>query len=201
MVPDYSNKLVIHDTNITKLCGSFPYLETFHCLDLRNNNISVICKSFTEQFYYSGTPSNKINTNNVHLQEIFFSGNPYHCDCDMTWMIPWLNNFTTPSKEHVIVDYRDLKCQSGMMKGKPIYTLNELDMGCFSRWTLEEKVGLGIGTAVFLLIILLLVSALLKRSREVKFFMNYYLKLDTVPKDDKDENVDNIQYDAFFCYR
>ena len=52
-----------------------------------------------------------------------------------------------------------------------------------------------------LIVIIVLVTIIAKNSREAKFFMYYYLKLDTVPKDDKDDNVDNMQYDAFFCYR
>ena len=40
-----------------------------------------------------------------------------------------------------------------------------------------------------------------KNPREIKFLMYCYLKVDTVPKDDRDENVDNMEYDAFFCYR
>ena len=40
-----------------------------------------------------------------------------------------------------------------------------------------------------------------RKSREVKFFMFYYLKLDTVPKDEENENLERIEYDAFFCYR
>ena len=130
------------------------------------------------------------------------SENPYHCDCEMTWMVGWLNNFTTITGDHVIVDYKRLKCHSGLMPGKPIYQLDKVAMGCFPpELTLWQKVGIGIGAGTACFVITILITWNLKRSREFKFFMYYYLKLDTVPKDDKDENVDNMEYDAFFCYR
>ena len=37
-----------------------------------------------------------------------------------------------------------------------------------------------------------------RNPREAKFYMYYYLKVDTVPKDDKNEKLENMQYDAFF---
>ena len=115
-------------------------------------------------------------------------------------MIKWLNNFKRPTGEHVIVDYQDIKCQSGSMKGLPIYVLTEVIMGCYpAKLSTAQKVGIGVGTGIaFILMICVLYMA--KNPREVKFLMYYYLKVDTIPKDDKDENVDNMEYDAFFCY-
>ena len=107
-------------------------------------------------------------TTKGYVNQIWLSDNPYYCNCEMIWMKEWLNNLTTSSGNHVIIDYKTLRCHSGMMKGKSIYKLTEVDMGCFTRWTSGELAGLG---------------------------------LDTVPKDDKDENVNNMKYDAFFCYR
>ena len=108
----------------------------------------------------------------------------------MTWMIGWLNNFTTPKGKRIIVDYKDIYCQSGMMKDLPIYILNEVTMGCYPpKLTTIQKIGiaLGAGAGLVIILVILLVS---RNPREVKFLMYYYFKLDTVPKDDKNENVD-----------
>ena len=102
--------------------------------------------------------------------------------------------------KHIIADYKDVKCHDGPVAGRPIYTLNPVDMNCFPStymWTTWQKVGVGVGSAVSILIIALLIVVKVKGSREVKFLMYYYLKLDTLPKDDKNENVDNMEYDAF----
>ena len=48
----------------------------------------------------------------TNLEKIWLSGNVFHCDCEMTWMIRWLNNFTTPSRQYIIVDYQEMKCHS-----------------------------------------------------------------------------------------
>ncbi len=134
------------------------------------------------------------------LKEVWLGVNPYHCDCQMTWMIPWINNFTTSQGKHIIRDYEDMKCRTGRMVNESIHILDNVKMKCFPRnLTTWQKVGIGIASVV--MIAAICVSVLItKRSREVKFLMNYYLKLDTVPKDDKDENVDKMKYDAFFSY-
>ena len=190
------------------------YLKSIGYLNVNSNKITIMNGSFMSALLQSQTlkwlnlafndiTNLPVNVQNLtHLEKIWLSGNPFHCDCEMTWMIGWLNNFTIPSKEHVIVDYQDIKCHSGKMKGKPIYKLNKVDLGCFpSRMTTLQKVGIGLGAMLALIVIIVLVTIIAKNSREAKFFMYYYLKLDTVPKDDKDDNVDNMQYDAFFCYR
>ena len=87
------------------------------------------------------------------------------------------------------------------MKGKLLYLLDQVEMGCFpSKWTIWQKVGVGMGAVIAVAAVTISIIAT-KRSREVKFLMYYYLRLDTVPKDDKNENVNNMKYDAYFCYR
>ena len=139
--------------------------------------------------------------NQKHLTKVWLSTNPFRCDCEMIWMKDLLNTFTTPIGDHIIVDYKNVKCKSSMMIGTAIYNLNEVDMGCFpSKWTTWQKAGVGVGSAMAIITILITI-VVSKGSREVKFLMYYYFKLDTVPKDDRNENADDMEYDAFFCYR
>ena len=213
-VPNYTDWVCFENNKIQNLRGNAQYMTKIEFLNLKNNMIS----SLPDSFILTLNQSTKLKWLNLgdnelvnfplnvkylsHLETIWLSGNHFHCDCEMTWMIGWLNNFTTHSGKHIIYDYQEIKCYSGLMVGKPIYKLNEVEMGCFpAKLTLWQKVGIGLGSGISNLIIITLVIWMLKKSREFKFFMYYYLKLDTVPKDDKDENVDNMEYDAFFCYR
>ena len=206
--------LRVQKTNIVNLCGSYDYLDTIWYLDLKTNFIEYICDTFILQMKYShklkrlNLANNKLDhvpikmRNLTNMEKIWLAGNPFHCNCSMTWMIQWLKDFTRLSQEHVIVDYKQLTCSDGKMKGEKIFNLNEIKMGCYPfRLALWIKSLIGVGSGVGLAIITILLALIAKRSREVKFLMFYYLKLDTVPKDDRDENLDNIEYDAFFCYR
>ena len=199
---------IMKNSKITQLCYWFSYLNNLPYLSVNENNIKIICESFIFNLQKSRCAWLDLSYNRLtklpknvqqlkNLQKIWISRNPYHCDCSMTWMIKWLNNFTTSNGEHVIKDYKDVTCNSGMMVGRPIYTLTEIEMGCFSS-ALETRLGVGGG---ILMLILIGVFIAMKRSRELKFIMFYYLKLDTVPQDDKNESLDMIEYDGFFCYR
>ena len=109
----------------------------------------------------------------IHLQEIMLSENPFSCNCEMIWMIKWLNNFTMDGS-HIIADYRDIRCSTRLMKGKQIYLLNPIDMGCFpSKWTIQQKVGVGIGAGLAGLVIVGLTILAIKRSRDIRFFLFY----------------------------
>ena len=165
-------------------------------LDLRNNKVSFICKSFANLLL-----ENRNDSKNVQkLDQIWLSDNPYHCDCEMTWMIEWLNTFTTSSGQHRIVDYKNLTCGSGMMKGRKISTLNAVQLGCFPReLTLLQKVGIAIGAGVSLIIIGILLFVTARRSREVNFFLFNKFNLNTI-NEDRNENLDDLRYDAFFCF-
>ena len=179
-------------------------MEIFSSLDLRNNNISSICKSFAKKLH-SDSPFTKMNINNVQelrlLEEIRLSKNPYHCDCEMTWMMEWLNNFTAPAGKHITVDYKHLKCFIGMMVGKPIYNLDKVEMGCYPpELILWQKIVISLSSGVVYIIIVGLAYLVIKRSRDIKFFLYYYCKWCTcmgVPKDDKNEKLNNMEYDAY----
>ena len=217
-LPDFmspgTDVLQVQNRKIMNLCGSYDYLDTVWYLDLRGNEIEYICDTFIRRMKNSKTMKrlNLANNNLKHIpmkmrnltnmEKIWLARNHFYCDCSMTWMSQWLKDFTRPSQEHIIVDYKQLTCSSGMMKGKKILNLNEIKMGCFPfKLAWWQKALIGVGSGVGLAIIIMLLALMAKRSREVKFLMFYYLKLDTVPKDDRDENVDNMEYDAFFCYR
>ena len=210
---NHTNWLAMENTHINKLDGE-PYISnTFEFLDLKQSDVAVISEKFLEQVNQSKTlkwldlRENKLKAipqrmaQLRNLEKIWLSINPIHCDCKMTWMIGWLNNFTTVTGKHVIMDYQDVKCNSGKMKGLPIYVLTEVLMGCYSaKLTLGQKLGIGIDAALRF-VMLILVFLVARNPREVKFYMYYYLKVDTVPKDEENENLNNMQYDAFFCYR
>ena len=139
------------------------------------------------------------------MEKIWLSSNQFHCDCDMTWMIGCLNNLTNHWNQKIIVDYQEVKCHSGMMMGKQIYKLSEVDMGCFlAKLALWQKIAIGIGTGVAVTIIAGLTYLVIKRSRDITFFLYYYCKWCVcfgVSKDDKNEKLDDMLYDAYISYR
>ena len=79
------------------------------------------------------------------------------------------------------------------MKGRQIYLLNPVDMGCFpSEWTLQQKVGVGFGAGLALLMIIGLTFLVIKRSRDIRFFLFYYCKCFDVPGDERHEPLQNM---------
>ena len=206
----------MENTDITHLEGSDQLLNSIEFLDVSSNKIRYMSNGFIKNVNNSKTLKGlDLRHNSLtripremmqwkSLESIWLGGNPIYCDCSMIWMIEMLNNFTTSSKSHVIFDYKEVKCHSKLMKNIPVYVLNPVAMGCYPhKLTLPQKVGIGLGSVLALLTVLtlLVVSLVARNPRETKFLIYYYLKRDTVPKDDKDENVDNMDYDAFFCFR
>ena len=213
-VPNFTDWLILENNHVRHLDSIHTNLGTISFLNLKRNKISSITTSFL------GNVSKNTNLkwldlsdNNLkrlppevqeltNLEKIWLRGNPIHCDCNMTWMIGWINNFTTGTyRKHVVRDYAQLKCHSGKMRGKPIYQLNEVDMGCYPHdWTIQQKliVGLSISIGTIIIVAMVIIGLYSRRGR---FFMYYYLKMDTIPRDDKNEDLEDMEYDAFFCYR
>ena len=213
-VPNLTDWLILENNNVRNLDIFHTYLETIIYLSLRQNKISSITTSFlgnlskSKSLKWLDLSDNKLKRLPPEVQEltslekIWLHSNPIHCDCDMTWMINWINNFATRIyRKHVVRDYAQLKCHSGKMRGKPIYQLNEVDMGCYPHdWTLQQKliVGLSISIGTIIIVAVVIVGLYSRRGR---FMLYYYLKMDTIPRDDQNEDLEDIEYDAFFCYR
>ena len=132
----YANWLVISNSDITQLCDAPEYLNRVWYLSLQQNKISNICDGFIKAIHKSkkikwlNLAKNSLTAISLQLkslnnmEKIWLGSNKLHCDCSMTWMISWLNNFTTSAGDHIIVDYKSIKCYSGLMKGVPIYKLS-----------------------------------------------------------------------------
>ncbi len=134
------------------------------------------------------------------VSEMYLSGNPLVCDCKMIWMIKWLNELNNSTNTNLVRDFREVKCDNDKFKGIPIIYISEVLMGCFpSRWTTGQKVGIGTGIVLFGIIFIITVLAM-RKSREVKFLLFYYLNLNTLQKEDLNEEIDTKEYDAFLCY-
>ena len=116
-----TNQFILKNKKIRKLCKFFEYITDLQIIDFRNNSISSVCETFANKVREGRNATSPWN----QLYQIWLSGNPFHCNCSMTWMVGWLNNFTTSNGEHVIVDYENFTCKSGMVIGKPIHLLNE----------------------------------------------------------------------------
>ena len=105
-VPAYTNCVLLDNNKINNISPA-GYLDAVTFLSLQNNTISNIPDSFIRTFNNNNMKwiklaDTKLTTvpkqmqNLTNLNKIWLSGNPFHCDCEMTWMIGWLNNFTTP---------------------------------------------------------------------------------------------------------
>ncbi len=187
--PQMTNIILLRGTNVSEISlapiEAMKNILSLRIINMTNNKIKRIPKEIQHL---------------PQVEEIWLSGNPFHCDCKMTWMITWLNTLKTNSSFSLVRDYREVTCGHGKIKGLPIHLLTDVLLGCYpSRWTEGQTAGVIVaGIAVVFIFILTVIT--FKKSHEVNFLMFYYLRLDRVPKDDKNEMLTNIEYDAFLCF-
>ena len=208
-VPHGTDWLVMeNDSRITQLSASYDYLYKLRYLDLHNNSIVEVTDTFWNNLLknvnltWLNLANNRIYGLSRKMEQLFLlkkiwlGGNPFHCDCSMICMIGWLNNFTTESGDHIIVDCKDVLCYSGLKVGTPIYKLDEVDMGCFPHKLTEADISSIVfgGVAVIMIVIIYF-----KRSL-ISFYLMEFFNLDFCPKDELDEKVDDMEYDAYLCY-
>ncbi len=134
------------------------------------------------------------------VKDIWLSGNAFHCDCEIIWMINWLNSVNDITGRSTVWDYRTVKCSSGKLEGVSIHKISDVLLGCYPLWSRGQIVGVSVSAIVVFCLFVVLATVAFKKSREVRFLVHYYLRLDTVPKDDEKENLENIEYDAFLCF-
>ena len=216
-VPHGTDWFLLIDSQVKILAGDIYYLNSIVYLNLNTNHIESITDDFINTVnknqslrwlnlannYLATIPSNIQKL--TFLQKIWLGGNVFDCHCSMTWMVGWLNNFTTSKGEHIIIDYKDVYCHSGLNIGDPIYKLDEVSMGCFpNKWSLFQKVGVGIGSAVAVVIITVLMIISVRNSRSLRFFIFHKLNVRSAlywNANKEDDNLETMKYDAYLTYR
>ena len=216
VVPNLTNWVVLKNNNIANLNEFQSYFSEIQFLNLKGNLIASVGKTFLSELQkdksntWINLANNKLKMispdiqNLTHLQKVWLGGNPFHCDCSMTWMISWLNNFKTQSGEHIIQDYQKLICHSGKAKGLPIFTLNRVILGCYPKeLTTWQKIIIGVGSGIGLILIAFLLAKFVQRSRTFQFFLFHKLKIHSVLNihNDNEEAIEDKKYDAYLSYR
>ena len=139
-VPNETNWLFAKDNDIDHLQWSDDLREMEH-IDLANSNIYSIGQNFFSKLATSGNArllnlaGNKFKGFNKdltrsQLHEVYLSGNPIECNCDMFWFVEWLNTTYYPSGPRIVKDYRDVKCVGGEWDGVEVNKLSKEQMGC-----------------------------------------------------------------------
>ncbi len=153
-------------------------------LNLANNKLAKIPKKFNQTI--------------SHLKELWLGGNPVQCDCDMLWLISWLNN-TRVSGQRLVQDYQDVICTGGKLDGTPVYKLNQVQMGCYpekvATWIIV--VSSVIGSLLLLSVIVILIIH--RKWNAVRWII--YKNFDKLlGNPDRNEDLDNTEFDAFLSY-
>lgn len=86
-------------------------------------------------------------------------------------MIGGINNFTTSSGAHLIIDYKDMICHTGMMVGTAIYKLNTTALcSQTEKKTIWEKYGTEIYSAIGLFLVMCVSACGARRCYRKKYF-------------------------------
>ena len=102
--PDYLNNIALlnlsssHITEIDEIVMEV-IMHNVKSLDIRNNKLKILPKTITQ--------GNKTN-------ELWISGNPYGCNCDMLWIKDWLMDAGN------VMDKKNVTCSRKTVKGQII---------------------------------------------------------------------------------
>ncbi len=206
----------IEQNGIARLCGKYDYLKrpsNITHLDLHSGQIDLICdETLNEIFYNSEVKLLNLAKNKLkiiptkfnetgwkpsdNIKKILLSGNPVQCDCDMLWLIPWLNN-TRVSGQRLVEDYQDVICTGGQWNGIPVYKLDKVKMGCYPKKLATWIIAVS-STVCGLIVILVIIAY---RQRMLLRWLVYRCTGKLIGNPDKTEDLTNMEYDAFLSYR
>ena len=217
IIPRFTNWMILDNSDIVRICGLYSYLEkgnsTVTSLSLNSAGVNTICDETVQQIITKSniqnldlgnnnltTISQKFNTHATELQQLQLTGNPLTCSCPMIWMKDWMLNFKTLSGHRIVQDIDEIKCENGQEVGYPIYELDAESMGCI----LNEKnfvFALFVSSfSAFVSATIIVVIIIMKRSSDVRLRMFKHFGW-ILGDPDKNEDVTNLQYDAFISYR
>ena len=206
VVPPNTTFLNLSGNRIHTLCKMFYNFKNIQHIDLSHNNISVVKNSFVKvmkdmkNIMYLNLENNAITTlpetitKVTSIKTFKLSRNPYQCNCDMLWMQKWIYKLSTSPELNFIPDYKNITCASELMFGKPVYELDGDAMDCALQWYWIVVLAC-ISVAVFVTTALVLH----KNWEKLKFFL--FVHFDILTTDDGVENLQEMLYDAFVCYR
>ncbi len=201
---------------MTELCGTYPYLQsnatTITDLSIKGSKVGKICSSTLNSILQlSRLKSLNLSQNNLtkvskmfqstsnHLDRLWLGGNPIHCSCDMVWMVWWLPNAKAPSGGKRVQDYQDVLCGPGLLAGAPIWKLNRVQLGCFPKHLPSSTIIILGAFGGFVILGLAVIILVYKNRVLVRWLVYKYVgKLIGV---DSNENLDDMEYDAFLSYR
>ena len=204
-VPYNTNWLICSNSNISNFPNNIPYLENITKINISSNYLHTIPENILSMDFkelktldvsnnrFSSIPKKleQLDT----LEEVYISDNPIYCNCDMLWLISWMNKFL-PDGTRIVRDYEKVKCSTG----KQIYKLTAVEMGCFPKeltsWQ-EAILGAGGGIIIIIIVTTIIVA---KRWNEVKWFLFFHFNI----RDKRDDDVNILvgkKWDAMISYR
>ncbi len=215
-LPNLTNWIDFANTNNRKLCYMYSYLKKPESLvtrlNLRASNVQKICVDTLDEILLNSNikwldlaennltqiPSN-LNKTTGNLANLWLGGNPVQCDCDMQWLIPWLNSTITSARGRLVQDYKDVICTGDQFNGIPVYKLTRVQMGCYpervARWIIVVSSVTG-GLLLFSVVVVLTIH---RKWNAVRWIV--YKNFDKLLGDpDRNEHIENTEFDAFLSY-
>ncbi len=215
VVPNLTQWINFRKTNMTHLCGIYNYLKRpdtiITYLNLEASEIDLICQDALDEILNNSNiqtlslAKNKLkeipiifNSTTGRLQQLWLGGNPVRCDCNMLWLIPWLNS-TQVSGKRLVQDYKDVICSGGQWDGTPVYILDKVRMGCYprqvARWIIVVSSTIG---SVVLISVVVILTIWWKRNALRWIIYKNFDRL--IGNPDENEDLEGIEFDAFLSF-
>ena len=139
-IPNETMWLVVRSNHMPHLDWSVNLSNIEH-LDLENSSIRMINDDFftkmktTRKTKFLNLANNDLKwlpktLKGTNFSEVYLSGNPIDCNCDMLWVTEWLN---TTHMRQIVKDYDHVLCFGGEWNGIQVYELSAVRMGCYPK--------------------------------------------------------------------
>ena len=162
-VPKNTDWLLCSNSRIHSLPDNILYLENITKINVSSNDLHTIPQNTLTGLVNSGQLKMLDISNNQfsslpkelqHLDKLeaaYIANNPINCNCDMLWLISWINKFL-PDGKRIVRDYEKVTCSN---TGKLIYKLTAVEMGYFPKQlTSWQKAILGVGGGIIILVVI-----------------------------------------------
>ncbi len=214
-VPHLTKWLTFSPNSIRQLCGNYQYLhkQTSDVTDVNFffGNIETICdETLAIILKHSNIKSLNLAHNHLEhipimfnrtigrLQKLWLGQNPVECNCKMMWLISWLNN-TRASGQRLVQDYQDVICTGGKWDGIPVYKLSPVKMGCYSKMIPKWIILVSCITSGVILVSVIVIIIIHRKWNAVRWII--YKNFDKLLGDlDRNENIENMEFDSFLSY-